>query len=207
MPDEKDLTGQTNPGGDPQDMDNNPNTQPEDNAHTPERTGQETGERLFTQAELNRIVQERLETERKGQPTKEELEAYRAYKAQQAEDEQEGNPDPKPPAEGALSEEPDEHTQRELEELRAQVAALKLNAAPETLKDVITLAMARVTKDKDIDKAIAEVMEQYPSFQAGNAPPPKDPKRPALLFPQDNKPPAKGTNEIMNQLFRQKKGG
>lgn len=57
-------------------MENNPNPNP----------SPEEGEKQFTQADLDRVVSKRLAEERSKYPTKEELDAYRAYKDSQKSD-------------------------------------------------------------------------------------------------------------------------
>lgn len=185
-----------------------PTNNPAGSAKTPDGQGNNPETRLFTQDDVNRIVSARL-TEERG---KEEWAAYQAWKAAQADKAPDPEGDKKPDADdkkpgGDGAAEPPSPTE---EILRAQVAALKLNANPDTLDDVITLALARTSETKGIDKAIEEVLKQYPHFTAATT---KEPpaagktKPPGLLFPQDNKPLATGTHDYINQLFRQKKGG
>lgn len=53
--------------------------------------------------------------------------------------------------------------------LTAEKAALKADANPDSVTDIITLAKAHTNKDTDITKAISLVLEKYPHFKKGGA--------------------------------------
>ncbi len=58
-----------------------------------------------------------------------------------------------------------EATKAEKETLAAQLTALKFDADPEKLADLIVLAKTRVTDEVTMDEALKLTLEQYPSFK------------------------------------------
>ena len=94
----------------------------------------------------------------------------------------------------------------EAKRLKAQVAALKLNVAADAVDDVVALAERLVTDEVTIDAAIESVLKKYPQFAVVQKPADEaEVKPPQFLKPNNNKPLAKGTNQEMNDLIRQKR--
>lgn len=58
-----------------------------------------------------------------------------------------------------------EATKAEKETLAAQLTALKYDADPEKLTDLIVLAKTRVTDEVTMDEALKQTLEQYPDFK------------------------------------------
>lgn len=58
-----------------------------------------------------------------------------------------------------------EATKAEKETLAAQLTALKFDADPEKLTDLIVLAKTRVTDEVTMDEALKQTLEQYPGFK------------------------------------------
>lgn len=50
--------------------------------------------------------------------------------------------------------------------LKTQLAALKVGVKAESVEDVVVLAQKYVSDEVDIDKAIQQVLEKYPNFKA-----------------------------------------
>ena len=126
------LGGAQTAGGDP-------NT-----TSTPEPAG---AEKTFTQAEVNELIRVRLERERKGQPTKDELTAFRSWQNSQKTAEQKAA------------------------DLEAMFAAMKAGVSAEAAEDVVALAKLKVSEDMPLTAAIAEVLKKYPQFCSGTAAP------------------------------------
>lgn len=55
-------------------------------------------------------------------------------------------------------------TQAENETLKAQISAVKVGVATDSVEDVVTLAKNLVGEDVDMDAAIKQVIEKYPHF-------------------------------------------
>lgn len=129
---------------------------------TPEPAG---AEKTFTQAEVNELIRVRLERERKGQPTKDELTAFRNWQNSQKTAEQKAADDLKA-AQDAQS-----AAEQKAADLEAMFAAMKAGVSPEAAEDVVALAKLKVSEDMPLSAAIAEVLKKYPQF-CGNAPAP-----------------------------------
>ena len=132
------------------------------NTSTPEPAG---AEKTFTQAEVNELIRVRLERERKGQPTKDELTAFREWQNSQKTAEQKAADDLKA-AQDAQS-----AAEQKAADLEAMFAAMKAGVSPEAAEDVVALAKLKVSEDMPLTAAIAEVLKKYPQF-CGNAPAP-----------------------------------
>lgn len=122
-------------------------------------------EKTFTQAEVNELIRVRLERERKGQPTKDELTAFRNWQNSQKTAEQKAADDLKA-AQDAQS-----AAEQKAADLEAMFAAMKAGVSPEAAEDVVALAKLKVSEDMPLTAAIAEVLKKYPQF-CGNAPAP-----------------------------------
>ena len=132
------------------------------NTSTPEPAG---AEKTFTQAEVNELIRARLERERKGQPTKDELTAFRNWQNSQKTAEQKAADDLKA-AQDAQS-----AAEQKAADLEAMFAAMKAGVSPEAAEDVVALAKLKVSDDMPLSAAITEVLKKYPQFCSGTAAP------------------------------------
>lgn len=122
-------------------------------------------EKTFTQAEVNELIRARLERERKGQPTKDELTAFREWQNSQKTTEQKAADDLRA-AQDAQS-----AAEQKAADYEAMFAAMKAGVSPEAAEDVVALAKLKVSDEMPLSAAIAEVLKKYPQF-CGNAPAP-----------------------------------
>jgi len=122
-------------------------------------TTQATEEKTFTQAEVDKMIKERLAREKKNQLPKEELEAYKAWKESQKTEEEKKNE--------ALSnaEKARIAAEEKAAALEAKVTALSKGVKSDSVDDVVILAKALVTDEVTIEQAIDKVLEKYPSFK------------------------------------------
>ena len=122
-------------------------------------TTQATEEKTFTQAEVDKMIKERLAREKKNQLPKEELEAYKAWKESQKTEEEKKNE--------ALSnaEKARIAAEEKVAALEAKVTALSKGVKSDSVDDVVILAKALVTDEVTIEQAIDKVLEKYPSFK------------------------------------------
>lgn len=132
MNDDNKQTQGTNGAGDP-----GAEHQP---TQTPDPQGNETGAKTFTQEELDLIVQNRLRKEREKMPSKEELEAYKAWQAEQKKDEPENKEA--------------EEAKRQLAKAQAELVAyknrekvLKSGVSPE-FSDFVTYEVGKLVTDE-----------------------------------------------------------
>ncbi len=115
-------------------------------------------EKTFTQKELDDIVKQRIDREKKNMPSKEEMAAFRKWQDSQKTAEQLSD-EKISAAEKAKAE-----AESRAAQLEAKVAAYSKGVKSEAVDDVIALAMAKVSDDVPIDKAIEAVIAKYPSF-------------------------------------------
>lgn len=138
-------------------------------ANPPEKavsTSEQT-EKMFTQSELDAIVKQRLERAAKGQPTKEELKAYKEWRDSQKTAE-ELSAEKISAAESGRAE-----AEKRAAAAEAKCCAYSKGVSKEAVDDVIALAMAKVNDDTPIEKAIDAVIAKYPSFCTAKAEPQK----------------------------------
>ena len=154
-------TPDTNSGGDP--------TQPvspqgEKGVSTPEGV---QAEKTFTQKELDEIVRQRLERQKKGQPTKEEMDAFHKWQDSRKTAEQ-LSAEKSSAAQTAASE-----AEKRAAAAEAKCCAFSKGVSKEAVDDVIALAMNKVDDNTPIDKAIDAVIAKYPSFCSAKSEAPK----------------------------------
>ncbi|MDY5913536.1 MAG: hypothetical protein SPJ62_16345 [Inconstantimicrobium porci] len=116
-------------------------------------------EKTFTQADVDKLIKERLAREKKGQPSKEDLKAFKEWQDNQKTNE-EKNAEKITAAETKVKE-----AEERANTLEAKVSALSKGVKADSVDDVITLAKAMVDDDTPIDKAIDKVLKKYPSFK------------------------------------------
>lgn len=145
-------TPDTNSGGDP--------TQPvspqgEKGVSTPDSV---QAEKTFTQAELDEIVKQRLERQKKGLPSKEEMEAFHKWQDSQKSAEQ-LSAEKISAAEARASE-----AEKKAAAAEAKAYAYSKGVSAEAVEDVIALALPKVGDDTTMEKAIDAVITKYPAF-------------------------------------------
>ena len=121
--------------------------------------GAESTPKTFTQEELDSIVNEKIATLKKDQPSKEELDAFNAWKESQKTE--------KEKADEALTnaEKARLIAEEKANGLEAKVACLSKGVTANAVDDVVILAKAMVTEEMTIDQAIDKVLEKYPNFK------------------------------------------
>lgn len=127
----------------------------------------EGAEKTFTQAELDEIVKQRLERQKKGQPTKEEMDAFHKWQDSQKTAEQ-LSAEKISAAQTAASE-----AEKRAAAAEAKCCAFSKGVSKEAVDDVIALAMNKVDDNTPIDKAIDAVIAKYPSFCSAKSEQPK----------------------------------
>jgi hypothetical protein len=134
---------------------------PEDGEGTGEGEGNKGGEsKTFTQEELDAIVKERVARAKKGQPSKDDLEAFNAWKESQKTEEEKKNEALTNAEKARLA------AEEKAAALEAKVTCLSKGVIATSVDDVVTLAKAMVTDELTIEQAIDKVLEKYPSFKA-----------------------------------------
>lgn len=138
-------------------------------ANPPEKavSTNEGAEKTFTQAEVDTIVKQRLERAAKGQPTKEEMEAFKKWQDSQKTAEQ-LSAEKISAAESGKAE-----AEKRAAAAEAKCCAYSKGVRAEAVDDVIALAMAKVNDDTPIEKAIDAVIAKYPSFCSAKSEQPK----------------------------------
>ena len=125
----------------------------------------EQAAKTFTQAELDAIVKQRLERQAKGQPSKEEMEAFRKWQDSQKTAEQLSQEKISAAENGRAD------AEKKLAAAEAKCCAYSKGVTAEAVDDVIALAMAKVSDDMPIEKAIDAVISKYPSFCSAKSAP------------------------------------
>lgn len=121
--------------------------------------------KTFTQAELDAIVKQRLERQAKGQPSKEEMDAFRKWQDSQKTAEQLSQEKISAAESGRAD------AEKKLVAAEAKCCAYSKGVTAEAVDDVIALAMAKVSDDMPIEKAIDAVISKYPSFCSAKSAP------------------------------------
>ncbi len=122
-------------------------------------------EKHFTQAEVENIVKSRLDRERKGMPSKDELAAFKKWQEEQKTAEEKHA--------DAIKAEQQKTTNAELRasEYEAKYVAVTKGVKPEAVEDVIALAKAKVSDDVTLEQAIDSIVAKYPAFSANSSQP------------------------------------
>lgn len=152
-------TTETNSGGDPTQA-VNPKGEKAVSTSEPEQTA-----KTFTQAELDAIVKQRLERQAKGQPSKEEMEAFRKWQDSRKTAEQLSQEKISAAENGRAD------AEKKLAAAEAKCCAYSKGVTAEAVDDVIALAMAKVSDDMPIENAIDAVISKYPSFCSAKSAP------------------------------------
>lgn len=116
-------------------------------------------EKTFTQADVDKLIQERVARERKNQLSKEELKAYQEWKESQKTEEEKKNEALTNAEKARLA------AEERATALEAKVTCLSKGVVSTSVDDVVILAKAMVTEEVTIEQAIDKVLEKYPSFK------------------------------------------
>lgn len=116
-------------------------------------------EKTFTQADVDKMIKDRIAREKKGQLSKEELKVYQDWKDSQK-TESEKKEEAIKNAEKAKS---DAEERALLAETK--VTCLTKGVIPTAIDDVVVLAKVMVSDDVTIDQAIDKVLEKYSHFK------------------------------------------
>ena len=127
----------------------------------------EGAEKTFTQAELDEIVKQRLERQKKGQPTKEEMDAFHKWQDSQKTAEQ-LSAEKISAAESRAAE-----AEKKAAAAEAKAYAYSKGVNAEAVDDVIALAIPKVDDNTTMEKAIEAVIAKYPSFCSAKSEAPK----------------------------------
>lgn len=131
---------------------------------TPDGQGTEP-EKTFTQAELNVIIQDRLAAERKKMPSKDELQAFKAWQAEQKKDEPVNEE-----AEAARRELA--ATRAELTRLQNRDTVIKSGVQP-SYADFVAYETAKLIDDEtDFEAALQTYLDANAQFKTEAQPPP-----------------------------------
>lgn len=116
-------------------------------------------EKTFTQADVDKLIKERIARAKKGQPSKEDLEAFNTWKESQKTEEEKKNE--------ALTNAEKAKQDAEERALNAEtkVTCLSKGVIASSVDDVVILAKAMVNDELTIEQAIDKVLEKYPSFK------------------------------------------
>lgn len=122
-------------------------------------TTQTTEEKTFTQADVDKMIKERLAREKKSQLSKDELEAYKAWKESQKTEEEKKNEALTNAEKARIA------AEEKAAALEAKVTALSKGVKSDSVDDVVILAKAMVTDEVTVEQAIDKVLEKYPNFK------------------------------------------
>ncbi|MDU2155351.1 hypothetical protein [Clostridium sp.] len=128
----------------------------ETNSDTKETTQEE---KTFTQADVDKLIQERIAREKKNQLSKDELKAYNDWKESQKTEEEKKNEALTNAEKARLA------AEEKATALEAKVTCLSKGVITTSVDDVVILAKAMVTDEITIEQAIDKVLEKYPSFK------------------------------------------
>ena len=120
--------------------------------------------KTFTQDEVNDLIKARVQRERKGLPSKDELEAFHKWQDDQKSVEQKSAEAIKAQSDRA------EAAEKKAAALEAKLLATSKGVKPDAADDVVALASLKVSDDMPLEKAIDEVLKKYPQFAGGSAP-------------------------------------
>ena len=127
----------------------------------------EGAEKTFTQSELDEIVKQRLERQKKGQPSKEEMDAFHKWQDSQKTAEQ-LSAEKISAAESRAAE-----AEKKAAAAEAKAYAYSKGVNAEAVDDVIALAIPKADDNTTMEKAIEAVIAKYPSFCSAKSEAPK----------------------------------
>ena len=119
--------------------------------------------KTFTQDEVNDLIKARVQRERKGLPSKDELEAFYKWQDEQKSAEQKSAEAIKAETDRA------DAAEKKATALEAKLLATSKGVKPDAADDVVALAQLTVSDDMPLEKAIDEVLKKYPQFAGTSA--------------------------------------
>lgn len=122
---------------------------------------QEVAEKTFTQAELDKIVTERIAREKAKLPTKEELAEYRKWRDENKTAEEKTAEEIKAANAARTA------AEQRAADYEAKYMAMNKGVKSEAVEDVIALARVKVSDNVTLEQAIDEVIRKYPQFAGG----------------------------------------
>ena len=137
-----------------------PNTTNPDEA--PDNSNEEDNdneEKTFTQAEVDNLIKERLKREKKGQPSKEELKAFKEWQENQKTEDEKKND------KLAEAEKKAKDNEIKASNLELKLKCFEAGVSKDSVDDVVALAKAYVNEDTSIEEAIATIVKKYPQFK------------------------------------------
>lgn len=123
----------------------------------------EPAEKTFTQAELDKIVTERVAREKAKFPTKEELAEYKKWRDENKTAEEKTAEEIKAANAAKTA------AEQRAADFEAKYTAMNKGVKSEAVEDVIALARVKVSDNVTLEQAIDEVIKKYPQF-SGSAP-------------------------------------
>ena len=127
---------------------------------TKETTQTETKEaKSYTQDELDKLIESRVNRERKKIMNDEEYKKYEAWKESQKTEEEKKNEALTNAEKARIA------AEEKATALEAKVTCLSKGVNATSVDDVVILAKAMVTEEVTIEQAIDKVLEKYPSFK------------------------------------------
>lgn len=127
---------------------------------TKETTQTETKEaKPYTQDELDKLIESRVNRERKKIMNDEEYKKYEAWKESQKTEEEKKNEALTNAEKARIA------AEEKATALEAKVTCLSKGVNATSVDDVVVLAKAMVTEEVTIEQAIDKVLEKYPSFK------------------------------------------
>lgn len=115
--------------------------------------------KTFTQADVDKLIQDRVAREKKNQLSKDELQAYNTWKESQKTEEEKKNEALTNAEKLRLA------AEEKATALEAKVTCLSKGINTDSVDDVVILAKAMVTEELTMEQAIDKVLEKYPSFK------------------------------------------
>ena len=116
-------------------------------------------EKTFTQAEMDKVITDRLAREKKNIPDKKRLEAFKAWEDSQKTVEE------KQSEAISMAEQAKIDAEQRAIEFEAKYTAIAKGVKSDAVEDVIALAKAKVTDNVTLEQAIESVMAKYPSIK------------------------------------------
>lgn len=163
----------------------------ESKADTQETTQEE---KTFTQADVDKLIQERVARERKNQLSKEELKAYQEWKESQKTEEEKKNEALTNAEKARLA------AEEKATSLEAKVTCLSKGVVADSVDDVVILAKAMITEEVTIEQAIDKVLEKYPSFKGEQ----QQEEQKGFIIGAGSQKQKENTNDALARIFGNK---
>lgn len=156
----------------------------------------QTEEKTFTQADVDKLIQDRIAREKKNQLSKEELKAYNEWKESQKTEEEKKNEALTNAEKARLA------AEEKATALEAKVTCLSKGVVADSVDDVVTLAKAMATDELTIEQAIDKVLEKYPSFKAAQEQQQEQNK--GFIIGANNQKQKENPNDALSRAFGNK---